>query len=148
MRRQTEVHICQNDYLTIHFVGDIHFAQNWYGDAETIKEKLCAKSSRPHTLAPELYEESEQFREAYQNGYTDGQAKAAIENEKCIEGHRAEAARTATLAALSLLEEWDYHNNRNFLKPHPTFYDMIRLVRDQPEETRKHIEALRQEAQQ
>jgi hypothetical protein len=60
--------------------------------------------------------------------------------------HDATIARNATLAALSLLEEWDYHNNRNFLKPHPTFHDMIRLVREKPEETRKHVESLRQSA--
>ena len=49
MKRQTEIHICQGDYLTIHFAGDIHFAWNWYGDAEIIREKLC---SRPHTSPP------------------------------------------------------------------------------------------------
>jgi len=56
---------------------------------------------------------------------------------------QAQAARAATLAALSLLEEWDYHNNRNFLKPHPTFHDMIRMVREKPDEARKHVESLR-----
>jgi hypothetical protein len=46
--------------------------------------------------------------------------------------------------ALALLEEWDYHNNRNFGKPHPMFADMIRLVREKPDEIRKHLESLRE----
>ncbi|MFA5382618.1 MAG: hypothetical protein WC356_05595 [Candidatus Micrarchaeia archaeon] len=49
-----------------------------------------------YTSAPapedQLPEESEQWREAYQNGYTDGQAKAAIENER-INAQVAKAAR-------------------------------------------------------
>jgi len=56
-----------------------------------------------------------------------------------------DAARAATLAALALLEEWDYHNNRNFLKPHPTFHEMIHIVRERPKEARKHVESLRKE---
>ena len=55
----------------------------------------------------------------------------------------ASAAKAAREEALSLLEEWDYHNNRNFGKPHPILFDMIRLVRDNPEEVRKHLESLR-----
>jgi hypothetical protein len=82
--------------------------------------------SRPHTPAP---------------------IRPIWECPTCSSVKRAEeeAARAATLKALSLLEEWDYHNNRNFGKPHPTFNDMIRLVRDYPEETRKHVESLRQQ---
>jgi hypothetical protein len=51
--------------------------------------------------------------------------------------------RKAREDVLALLEEWDYHNNRNFGKPHPLFADMIRLVREKPDEIRKHLESLR-----
>jgi len=73
-----------------------------------------------HTSAPA----PEHMVSAYAHGKVDG-AKAAREE------------------ALSLLEEWDYHNNRNFGKPHPILFDMIRMVRDNPEEVRKHLESLR-----
>jgi hypothetical protein len=55
-----------------------------------------------------------------------------------------EAAKAEREDALALLEEWDYHNNRNFGKPHPMFADMIRLVREKPDEIRKHLESLRE----
>jgi hypothetical protein len=49
----------------------------------------------------------------------------------------------AVKQALGLLEEWDYHNNRDFLKPHPVFHDMIRMVREKPEEVLEHVKSLR-----
>ena len=60
---------------------------------------------------------------------------------------RADAAKQAREQVLSLLEEWDYYNYKNFLKPHPTFRDMIRLVREKPDEIKKHIESLRRQEQ-
>ena len=39
---------------------------------------------------------------------------------------------------LALLEAWDHYNNRNFGKPHPVFADMIRLVREKPNDVRQH----------
>jgi hypothetical protein len=65
-----------------------------------------------------------------------------------LTGIETEAARKAREEVLSLLEEWDYHNNRNFGKPHPLFADMIRLVREKPEEIQKHIESLRSKGEQ
>jgi len=44
-RRQVEIHIDKNDYLTISFIGDIKFAGRWYGTAEVIREKLTSHSS-------------------------------------------------------------------------------------------------------
>ncbi len=121
MKRQTEVHICQNDYLTIHFVGDIHFAHNWYGDAELVKERLCSKS--PCTSAPEpmpmrscfgdfddcpcddecvvsLY--CAKYHEDHEKnscGTTSSQCGMVQEHEK------AEAARAATLAPMQLVQD-------------------------------------------
>ncbi len=60
-----------------------------------------------------------------------------------VNAQRAGAAAQAREKVLKLLEEWDYHNNRNFGKPHPLFSDMIRLVRENPDEVRKHLESLR-----
>ena len=34
--------------------------------------------------------------------------------------------------ALDILEAWDSFNNSHFLIPHPTVFDMIRLVREKP----------------
>jgi hypothetical protein len=61
-----------------------------------------------------------------------------------IKKYEAAAAKAEREDALALLEEWDYHNNRNFGKPHPMFADMIRLVREKPDEIRKHLESLRE----
>ena len=59
--------------------------------------------------------------------------------------HDAAIAAAAHKKVLDMLEEWDYLNNRNFLKPHPVFADMIRLVREKPEEIREHLKTLRSE---
>ena len=53
--------------------------------------EILANNMRRSRPAPS----PEELREAYQNGYIDGQAKAAIENERCIEGHRKEASAQA-----------------------------------------------------
>jgi len=45
LRRQVEIHIDKNDYLTISFIGDIKFAGRWYGTAEVMREKLTSHSS-------------------------------------------------------------------------------------------------------
>jgi hypothetical protein len=66
-----------------------------------------------------------------------------IKIDRQIRYAQQQAARTATLATLSLLEDWDRYNNRNFLKPHPTFHDMIRIVRENPEKAREQVESLR-----
>jgi predicted Fe-S protein YdhL (DUF1289 family) len=60
-----------------------------------------------------------------------------------LKPHDAAIAKSAREQVLSLLEEWDYYNNRNFGKPHPVFADMIRMVREKPEDVRKHLESLR-----
>jgi hypothetical protein len=78
MRRQTEVYICQNDYVSIHFVGDISFAGNWYGNAEVIANKL---RSLPHTPAPDEKHEP----------------------RNTIERAEARATRAATLATLDTI---------------------------------------------
>lgn len=61
-----------------------------------------------------------------------------------IRSHDIDTATRAREEALSILEEWDYHNNRSFGKPHPVFFDMIRMVRENPEEIRKHVISLRE----
>ena len=78
------------------FVSDADCDGLISGDAS--KESRCTSFSAPHTSAPApaLPEESEQWREAYQNGFTDGQAKAAIENER-INAQVAKAAREQVL---------------------------------------------------
>jgi hypothetical protein len=91
------------------------------------RDRKEAIRSRPHP-APET-------KQAYRNGYNDGYALAMNEAGEKIHKSREDE--------LALLEEWDYHNNRNFGKPHPVFADMIRLVREKPEEIQKHIESLR-----
>jgi hypothetical protein len=39
---------------------------------------------------------------------------------------------------LDLLEAWDSYNNSHFGMPHPTFFDMIRLVREKPADVIAH----------
>lgn len=75
----------------------------------------------------------------------DGHVSWQQMNEKALAEHDAAIAAQAREKVLKLLEEWDYHNNRNFGKPHPVFSDMIRLVRENPDEVRKHLESLRTE---
>lgn len=70
------------------------------------------------------------------NGFT-LTTKEEVDNAEAVDASKAREE------ALALLEEWDYHNNRNFGKPHPLFADMIRLVREKPDEIREYVASLR-----
>lgn len=45
-RRQVEIKIDKNDYLTLSFIGNINFAGRWYGTAEILRDKLRTKSEQ------------------------------------------------------------------------------------------------------
>lgn len=47
----------------------------------------------------------------------------------------------ARIDPLDLLEAWDSYNNSHFGQPHPVFFDMIRLVREKPEDVIAHGKA-------
>jgi hypothetical protein len=42
-RRQVEIEIHKNDYLTISFIGDINFASRWFGTADVMRDKLRSR---------------------------------------------------------------------------------------------------------
>ena len=98
-------------------------------------------------------------KERYMQGYREGKASkircwtgCACRTPECEDycaerlsekEHDAQVAKAEREQVLALLEEWDYHNNRNFGKPHPVFADMIRLVREKPDEVTEHLKSLR-----
>lgn len=83
-------------------------------------------------------------REAYEQWQKDALSRPRPPCEECHWQERIDKAKAEERErVLLLLEEWDHYNNRNFGKPHPVFADMIRLVREKPDEVKKHIESLR-----
>lgn len=84
-----------------------------YKNADVLDRMVNLLRSRPNTPAAPSTEE--EMREAYQNGYTDGQAKAAIENERCIEGHR-KAERELSKKMYSLMMCVKKENTDEFME--------------------------------